>query len=576
MAGRFLLGVDVGTAGTKAALYDEAGRRLGEGFRPSRLHQERPGWVRQDPDEMYEETVGAIRACLTAAEVRAEEVAAVALGGQMAGICAVDRDWNPATPYDSWLDNRCGPYIAKMKAHQRRIIELTGGYPTFSHGPKILWWKHERPDVWERIHKFVMPAGYVAGRLAGLRGDDAFIDHSYLHFSCLSDAIRRDWSDELLDLFDVPRAKMPRIVEPWEIIGRITARAAKDTGLAEGTPIAAGSGDTTSSLLGSGIVRPGLALDVAGSASVFAVCVDDLRPDVESQTMFTARHAAEDVWYALAYVNGGGLNLKWFRDTFGGGNPAQAGGGAGGAARSAAAEEAVHEAAAEDGYARLDRAAAAVPPGADGLLFLPHLSGRVSPSDSAQRGMWAGFSWSHGQGHFYRAMLEAVAFEYAYYLRIERRLFPELDFREAWVMGGGSASALWNGIKADVLDVSYRALEQQEGATLGAAIIAGKAVGIFDELSATAERLARPGPPIEPNAERHRFYAPLVDLYLEAMEGNRELFRGLDRAAASAPGDRSGSEPSPDESAPAKSAPAASAPAETREARAADDGGDGA
>lgn len=519
MADRYLLGVDVGTAGTKAALYDEEGRRLGEGFRPSRLHQERPGWVRQDLDEMYEESVGAIRACLTSSGVRSTEVAAVALGGQMAGICGVDRDWNPATPYDSWLDNRCGPYIATMKEHQTRVIELTGGYPTYSHGPKILWWKHERPDVWERIHKFVMPAGYIAGRLAGLRGDDAFIDHSYLHFSCLSDAVRREWSDELLELFGVPRAKMPRIVEPWEIIGRITAQAAEDTGLAEETPIAAGSGDTTSSLLGSGAVRPGLALDVAGSASVFAVCIGDIRPDTESQTMFTARHAAEDVWYALAYVNGGGLNLKWFRDAF-----AAADTGA------VAAEAGAGVAAAEDAYARLDRAAAAVPPGAEGLLFLPHLGGRVSPSDSAQRGMWAGFSWSHGQGHFYRAMLEAVAFEYAYYLRIERRLFPEVDFREAWVMGGGSASELWNGIKADVLDVSYRTLERQEGATLGAAIIAGKAVGIFDELSATAERLARPGPPREPRPGMHRFYAPLVDLYLEAMERNRELFRELDRA----------------------------------------------
>ncbi len=512
MARRYLLGVDVGTAGTKAALYDDEGRRLGAGFKPSQLHQERPGWVRQDLSEMYEESVAAIGSCLASAGAPSREVAAVALGGQMAGICAIDSNWGPATPYDSWLDNRCGPYITVMNKHRQRILELTGGYPTYSHGPKILWWKHAQPDVWTRIDKFVMPAGYVAGRLAGLRGEDAFIDHSYLHFSCLSDAKKRDWSDELLALFDVPREKLPRIVEPWDIIGHITAEAAQQTGLAEGTPIAAGAGDTTSSLLGSGTVRPGLALDVAGSASVFAACIGDFRPDTESQTLFTARHAAEDMWYALAYVNGGGLNLKWFRDTLVGVGQGD-----------------------EDGYTRLERAAAAVSPGSDGLLFLPHLGGRVSPSDSAQRGMWAGFSWSHGQGHFYRAMLEAIAYEYAHYLQIERNLFPNVDFREVWVMGGGSASTLWNRIKADVLNVRYRTVERQEGATLGAAIIAGKSVGIFADLSSTAERFATPGQALEPSEATHRYYAPLVELYLKAMEHNRELFGELCRATASPP-----------------------------------------
>jgi len=304
---------------------------------------------------------------------------------------------------------------------------------TYSHGPKILWWMQERPEVFREIHKFVVPGGYVAGRMAGLKGDDAFIDYTYIHFSCLSDALEATWDEDLCREIGIPMEKLPRIVSPWEVIGKLTSAAAEDCGLKAGTPIAAGAGDQAAGMLGAAMVEPGLVFDVAGTASVFAICVDRFVPDVAHKTLFTARLVPEDLWYALAYVNGGGLNLRWFRDEL--------------------AIEIKEEAKArgENEYLLLDRLAAEVGPGADGLLFLPHLQGRVCPSDADVRGLWMGFTWAHRKPHFYRAMLEAVAYEYAYYLGIEKALVPGAEFRETRVIGGGARSQLWNQIKSDVL-----------------------------------------------------------------------------------------------------------------------------
>jgi len=450
-----------------------------------------------------------VRECLEKSGIDPAHVAAISLDGQMAGISTVDEEWGAPTAYDSWLDTRCGPYIKDMKVYQDLIIQKTGGPPTYSHGPKILWWKGERPEVFAKTHKFVMPAGYVAGRMAGLKGDEAFIDYTYIHFSCLSETAKAAWSPELCELFEVPMEKLPRIVEPWEIIGKVTPEAARDCGLLSGTPIAAGCGDQAAGMLGAAMVEPGLVLDVAGTASVFAVCLDRFVPDLQHGTLFTARLVPSELWYALAYINGGGLNLRWFRDEL------------------AREERATAEREGKNVYALLDEAAASVPAGSDSLLFLPHLGGRVCPSDPDIRGLWLGFTWKHRKAHFYRALLEGVAYEYAYYLGIERSLLADLKFREARVIGGGSTSEVWNQIKADVLDLAYVQLNRQEYAVLGSAILAGYAVGVFDSLKATAKRFVEPISRIEPRPAYHASYQPLVKVYISLFDTLRETYRAL-------------------------------------------------
>jgi xylulokinase len=505
----YLIGVDLGTMGTKAAIFDAEGQLLASAYEETKLYYPQPGYVEQASEDFYGSSVRTIRQCVETSGIEPGDVAAIAFDGQMAGIGTVDKAWGTPTVYDSWLDTRCKPAIEQMRPFEESIIRRAGGPPTYSHGPKMLWWMQERPEVFREIHKFVVPGGYVAGRMAGLKGDEAFMDYTYLHFSCLSDTVAGDWDEELCREFGLPLAKLPRIVPPWEVIGKLTLVAAGDCGLKAGTPIAAGAGDQAAGMLGAAMVEPGLVFDVAGTASVFAICVDRFVPDVAHKTLFTARLVPEDLWYALAYINGGGLNLRWFRDEL--------------------ASEVKEEARAqgENEYVLLDRLAAEVSPGSDGLFFLPHLQGRVCPSDADVRGLWMGFTWAHRKPHFYRAMLEAVAYEYAYYLGIEQALVPAAEFREARVIGGGARSQFWNQIKADVLGLPYVRLNREEFAVLGAAIVAGYAVGVFDDLKATARRFVETTARIEPRLAYHRFYQPYVEQYIALLSETAPFYRRL-------------------------------------------------
>ena len=180
-------------------------------------------------------------------------------------------------------------------------------------------------------------------------------------------------------------------------------------------------------------------------------------------------------------------------------------------------------------YALLDRAAAAVPPGSEKLVFLPHLCGRVCPNDSDVRGLWLGFTWAHREEHFYRSLLEGVAYEYACYLGVARELYPTLQLKEARAIGGGAVSDLWNQIKADVLGLPYVRLNRQEFGVLGSAIVAGYAVGVFDDLKTTPQRFVSTQDRIEPRPEYHEFYKGLVDVYCSLFGTLRETYRGLGR-----------------------------------------------
>jgi xylulokinase len=209
------------------------------------------------------------------------------------------------------------------------------------------------------------------------------------------------------------------------------------------------------------------------------------------------RSVIPGLWNPLAYIGGGGLALRWFRDQF------------------YNTHKSLPLPEDENLYTELMALAARIPPGSDGLLFSPHLGGRICPSSPQMRGAWMGISWSHTQAHFFRAILESVAFEYAYYLDVLRELLPQLTLVEARVVGGGARGPAWNQIKADVLGVPYQRLKGNEFGTWGAAMIAGKAVGAIDDLAAHAASTShREGEQTQPDTARHAAYAPLVRQYI--------------------------------------------------------------
>jgi xylulokinase len=510
MQKKYLMGIDLGTSSTKAALYQIDGRLLSEASAEVPLFYPRPGVVEQENEDFYTSAAKTIHTCISSSGIDPQEIAAIAFDSQMAGVGSIDENYQPAARFDSWLDMRCKPYIEWMDNDAGdRITQLTGCPPTCDHGPKMLWWKNEQPDVYKRIAKFVMPGTYVAGRIAGLKPDQAFIDRTYIHFSGFSDAQKSTWSDELCDRFGLDQDKLPRIVEPYDIIGEVTEGAAKEFGLAPGTLIAAGAGDTAANALGAGIVKPGMLFDVAGTAAVLAGCTDKFVADTKNRALITMQSVIPGLWNPLAYIGGGGLALRWFRDQF----------------YNCAHGESL-PLSAEDIYPQMISLVEKIPPGAEGLFFSPHLGGRICPSNPEMRGAWVGVSWSHTQAHFARAILESIAYEYAYYLKILKEALPDLVLVEARVVGGGARSDRWNQIKADILNVPYQRLKGNEFGAWGAAMIAGKAAGLIADLAIHAEQTALlSGKPFQPVKECHEIYAPLVERYIHMEETLNQFFR---------------------------------------------------
>jgi xylulokinase len=526
----YLIGVDLGTSSTKAALYRTDGTLVAEAAADVPLLYPRPGVVEQDTDDFYRTAAETVGRCLRQSGIDPRAVAAIAFDSQMAGIGSIDENYRPATRFDSWLDMRCQPYIAWLNDHYADLItRLTGCAPTCDHGPKMLWWQHERPDDYARIAKFLTPSAYVAGRMAGLSADQAFMDYTFIHFSGVCDNRAGTWSAAICDTLGVDMSRLPEIVEPWRVIGEVTAEAARDFGLAAGTPIAAGCGDTAANALGAGIVRPGQLFDVAGTASVLAGCTDTFVADTTHRALLTMRSVIPGLWNPLAYIAGGGQALRWFRDEFekyeirdtkyelrGGADNISTTNDASGTRISYLESR---------NYEEMIAAAAATPPGADGLFFSPHLGGRICPATPAMRGAWLGFSWGHTRAHFGRAVLESIAYEYAWYLRVLGEYIPNLELTETRAVGGGARSDVWNQIKADVLGVPYQRLARDEFGTWGAAMIAGKAVGIYDDLAAVAAAHATPaGPPVQPSAANHETYRPLVDRHVRLQGQLMEIF----------------------------------------------------
>jgi xylulokinase len=491
-----VIGLDVGTSSTKAGVHRLDGTVVATAHVATTLRRGGPGEVDQDPEALFDSACEAIAQAVQRSAVQPSAIAGLAVTGQMAGVMGIDEGWNAVTPYDSWLDARCTPQLRRLAAdHGDLVARRTGCPPMIDHAPKMQWWRDERPDDYERIARFVMPAVYVAGRLAGLTLAEAFIDPTYLHFTGVADAGSGTWSPELLAALGLDAGRLPAIVPSDAVVGELTSVSATRCGVPAGTPVIAGAGDTATGALGAGIVRTGQLLDTAGTAAVLLGAVDAFRPD-DRHGLMIMRGALPGQWLPLNYVAGGGLALHWLE-----GLTTAPAGAATGAAPS---------------LEQLLADAAAVAPGADGLLFVPHMEGRVAPHDPGMRGGWVGLGFGHGRGHLARSVMEAVAFEYATYLRSMQRLHPNVTFDVVRAIGGGSRSDLWNGIKADVLGIPVDRVRIDETATRGAALLAAAGLGLIDlaDVAAHVPSTTR----IEPDPDRHAHYQLLTDHYAELVE----------------------------------------------------------
>ena len=499
-------GIDVGTQGSKVGIFRDDGTCLGQGYAEHHFDHLRPGWVEMDPEQIVDAVLEAVGLAVIGSGCRPGDVSAIALSGIVCGPVFVDSDWRPVRPIIPYLDVRAGEEVAWLatEVEPRWVTESANStLDTYVMPAVYEWVRRHEPEVCARIAKILSLAPYVGGCLAGLRADEAYTDRSHLSGWIIGwDAATGTVSERQLESFGIPVDLAPDVRAPWDVVGGLTTAMAERCGLAPGTPICAGAGDVMQSNLGAGLLRPGMATDVAGTASILTVGVT---------APSAAITAVPGMLYSLGtlpgqalywgYVKAGGLSLRWFRDEVLGRRG-------------------------DDGcYAEGDRLAAEVPPGSDGVLFTPYLSGG-NPDNPDASGTFLGLTAASGLGTLWRSMLEAIAFEYADFLDVfEANGSP---VTEVLAVGGGAGSALWNQIKADVVGRPWRVPPSQDGATLADAALAGIAVGAFDDLAATVASWVGEGAVSLPDPEAHAAYRRVRAVRADVLTGPlREVFGRL-------------------------------------------------
>ena len=478
------LGIDVGTTAVKALVVDERGAVVGEAESPLEVSVPKPGWAEQDPSGWWQGTVDAVRAACAAAGVRSVE--AIGLSGQMHSSVLLDGSDTVLRPAILWNDVRTTAqcrFITETigKTGLRRLV----GNPALEGftAPKLLWVRDEEPRLFDRARTVLLPKDYVRLLMTGEKATEP----SDAAGTLLFDIRRGRWSDEMLAALHLDPAMLPSVLGSASATGRLSPAAAEALGLRSGTPIVGGGADNAAAAVGSGVVGQGAMQTSIGTSG--AVVAPIGRPRVDpGMRIHSFNHAVPDTWYLMGVVLSAGAALAWFR-------------------RAQAGPEGTAPA-----YDELIAEAAGTPPGADGLTFLPYLTGERTPhADSNARGVFAGLHAGHERGHMVRAVLEGVTFALRDSLELMRRL--RVDAREAVAVGGGARSAAWRQMQADVLGVPVVTVGPSGGAPYGAAVLAATGSGGFTSVEEACRAWIRPLDRIEPDPDAAESYGLAYERY---------------------------------------------------------------
>jgi xylulokinase len=460
---RHLLGIDVSTTATKAVLVDERGEVAGTGAVEYGFDVPQPGWSEQDPRLWSAGVVGAIQVALTAAGIGGEAVDSVGLTGQMHGAVLLDARNEIVRPAILWNDQRTAAEcdeIRTLVGGRDRLVAITGNDAvTGLTAPKLLWVRRHEPAAWGRVSQVLLPKDFVRLALTGQRAMDKADGSGTLLF----DLAARNWSGEVLDALGLDPALFPSTFEGPIATGGISEAMASATGLVAGTPVVAGGGDQAAGGVGAGVVDPGvLFVSLGTSGVVFAATDQPLFDPLGRVHAFC--HAVPDRWHLMSVMLSAAGSLRWFRDAF---SPGAA-------------------------YGDLVAAAKDTPAAAQGLFFLPYLSGERSPyPDPLARGAFVGLAIGHDRRHLTRSVLEGVAFG----LRDGLDLMTAAGMpaaREVRIAGGGSVSPLWRQILADVLQAEISTLNTSEGAAYGAALLGAVEAGWFGRVGDAVAAFVQP------------------------------------------------------------------------------------
>ncbi|MCS7104378.1 MAG: xylulokinase [Thermofilaceae archaeon] len=502
----YFLGIDVGTTGSKAVLVDEQGRVVSSHTTEYPLYTPKVGWTEQLPDEWWTATVSSIKAVLEKSRVKPDEIQGVGLTGQMHGLVMLDRERKVIRPAILWNDQRTGEetQFINEKIGLERILTLTGNVAhTGFTAPKLLWVKKHEPHNFGKMWKFMLPKDYVGFKLTG----EVKTDVNDASGTSLFNVEQRSWSSEIVEELGIPHEALPDVLESPEVRGEVTSEASTETGLPKGTIVVAGAGDQGAAGVGAGVVEEGVVSVNIGTSGVVFTHSSVYRYDPKGR-LHAFCHAVPGSWHLMGVMLSAGGSLRWFRDRLG------------------QLEKGLADLLGVDPYELLCKEAEHVPPGSEGLIFLPYLTGERTPhADPYSRGVFFGLSLKHGRQHMVRAILEGVC----YGLRDSLELILALGVKpkEVRVLGGGARSQLWRQILSDVYGIDVYTMEVDEGSSFGAAILASVGVGAYSSVERAVEAMVRKREHVKYSVENNAVYTRYYRLYKDLYPALKEKFREL-------------------------------------------------
>ncbi|HEY7515117.1 MAG TPA: xylulokinase [Vicinamibacteria bacterium] len=492
---RLFLGIDVSTTGAKALLVDEKGAVASSATTALTLQTPKPLWSEQDPHEWWSGTTKSVRQALASAGATGADVAAVGLTGQMHGLVLLDEERRVLRPAILWNDQRTGAECDEIRTRmggKARLVQVSGNDAlTGFTAPKILWVRRHEPEVYRKARLVLLPKDYARLRLTG----EAAMDKADGSGTLLFDLASRGWSKEILDKLEIPSAWLPPTYEGPEVTGRVSATAAAETGLREGTPVVAGGGDQAAGAVGAGAIRPGVVALTLGTSGVVFASTEKALVEPEGR-LHAFCHAVPGRWHFMGVTLSAAGSLQWYRDTLAPG----------------------------ESFVALVKEAEGAPAGSEGLLFLPYLSGERTPyPDPLARGSFVGLTVRHRRAHLTRAVLEGVAFSM-------RDCFGLLkgaglgEVKQVRVAGGGAKSPLWRKICASALGAELVTVTSTEGAAYGAALLAGVGGGAWATVDAACDAAVAVTGRDAPDSEWTKAYDALHARYRELYPALKPTF----------------------------------------------------
>ena len=502
MPGQLSLGVDIGTTNVKACILDTStGKVLASAAAEHPLHHPHPGWAEQNPDDYWSAVTHCIASCMQQYSGPASDVAGVSISGLVGVTLPVDREGRPLRRAMIWMDSRAQTECDDIRAQvgEERIQSVNGNrVACWFVEPKVLWLRRHEPWVFDQIHKLLSPAGYCTMRLTGqyaVNHGDAGLFYPYDHR-------RGHWDHSLTEALGLPASIYPDIHSSDTVIGSVTSRAARETGLAEGTAVVAGGTDIGAAALGAGAIEEGQAYYSMGTGSNLGVLIPRGQP-LDEYRILKWPHVLDEMTLFDAPMAFTGASLKWFRDKF------------------ADPESVLAERMGRNVFDLVTAQAEQVSPGADGLLYLPYLGNSLAPRwDGRASGVFFGVQPFTSRAHVIRALVEGVAFDLYSNIRIAEA--AGAGFSEMVLNGGPTKSALWNQITANVTNRRLLIPDVDEAAPLGDAVVAASGAGLYRNMREPMKDLAPVRHVVEPDPELHGMYSEFFELWSDVYEDLKE------------------------------------------------------